>query len=217
MKRSQINKIIQDNISFIEGTGFVLPPFAKWTVSEWDAIGGEYDGVRNGRLGWDVSDYGSGDFHKKGIVALTIRIGNEKIDGFDKPYAEKLLILEPFQEIPLHFHPNKIEDLINRGGADFFIKLYNSNPDDSINTVPVNVFMDGRRFTVPSGEIIRVRPGESITLLPRQYHAFWSESGKTLFGEVTMTNNDHHFFDVEPGPTEIEEDEPLLFLRVADY
>ena len=207
MKRSQINTIIEDSIKFIEDCKFHIPPFAEWTVEEWKTKGSEYDDIRNNGLGWDVSDYGFGNFHKLGIVALTIRSAHQKIfSKYEKPFAEKLLCLEQGQELPLHLHPQKVEDLINRGGSDFFIKLYKANPDNSISDDFVDVLMDGRKLTIKAGEILRVRVGESITLLPNHYHTFWVESGKTLFGEVTMTNNEHYFYEKSPTSTVIEED-----------
>lgn len=218
MKRSEINEIIKNNIEFIQSNGFNLPPFATWTLEEWKSKGREYDDIRNNSLGWDVSDYGCGDFYKLGIVAFTIRNGNQKVfQVYEKPFAEKLLILEPRQEIPLHFHPSKVEDLINRGKTDIMIKLYHSNPDYSISEKPVDVLMDGHRFTIGAGEIIKVKPGESITLVPRQYHTFWSESDKALLGEVTMTNNDHYFYNLSPSPTIIEEDVLPLYLLSNEY
>lgn len=207
MKRSQINQIIEDSIQFVEECGFFLPPFAKWTADDWKSKGKEYDDIRSNMLGWDVSDYGSGDFHRRGIVAFTIRIANQKVfSKYIKPYAEKILILEQGQELPLHLHPRKVEDIINRGGGDFLIRLYKADPDNSISDDDVEVLMDGRKLTVESGSVLRVKPGESVTLLPDHYHTFWAESGKVLFGEVTMTNNDHFFYGKPPAFSAIEED-----------
>ena len=220
MYRSEINKLIDKSITFAEHVGFVLPPFAKWTVDDWKSKGsdGEHINIYKSGLGWDVSDYGFGEFLKTGIIALTIRNGIEKIYKHEKTYAEKLLFLEPNQNVPIHFHPFKIEDLINRSGDVFYIKLYNVNEDNSIDMEsPVPTFMDGRTFTVNPGEIITVKPGESITLMPRQYHQFWTEKEKTLFGEVTMTDNTHHFYNCKPSETKIIEDVPLKYLLTSDY
>jgi len=217
MKRSQINMIIDESIYFTEKMNFFIPPFAKWTIDEWKTKSHNYKNIFTSKLGWDISDYGLGNFKKTGIVALTIRNGVEKIFGFEKPYAEKLLILEPFQEVPIHFHPCKIEDLINRGGKDFYIRLYNSNIDNSMNYEPVNVFMDGKKFIINAGDTLTIKPGESITLLPRQYHKIWTEKGKTLFGEVTMTNNDHHFYEINPDVMEITEDVQPKYYLANEY
>ena len=217
MKRSQIDYIIEEDIKFIQEVGFLLPPFALWTLCDWRIKGHEYDNIKANMLGWDVSDYGFGNFSECGIVAFTIRSGNENSGDYAKPYAEKLLILESNQECPLHFHPNKIEDLINRGGGDFFIKLYNANCDKSLSNAPVEVLMDGHKFIVEAGEVIRVKPGESITLKPRQYHSFWAEHSKVLFGEVTMSDNIHHFYDKIPSQMIIEEDSQKKYVLSNEY
>lgn len=217
MKRSQINQIISGNIEFIRKLGFCLPPFAYWGLQDFKSNEAECRQLIRNMLGWDVSDYGFGDFFSCGIVAFTIRSGNHESGAYVKPYAEKLLILEPGQACPMHFHPNKIEDLINRGGGDFIIRLYNDNGDGGLSEEPVEVFMDGRVFTCGAGEEIRVKPGESITLRPRQYHTFWADDKKVLFGEVTMNDNVHHFYGKNPGLMEIEEDEPEKHLLSNDY
>ena len=74
--------------------------------------------------------------------------------------------------------------------------------------------------TVPAGGVVRLEPGESITLVPYCYHAFWGERGRVLVGEVSLVNDDatdNHFHDkVGRFPT-IDEDEPPVHLLVNDY
>lgn len=67
MKRSEINAIMQKNLEFISKMGFRLPPFAYFTPQEWQEKGHEYDEIRNHMLGWDITDYGHGDFEKIGL------------------------------------------------------------------------------------------------------------------------------------------------------
>jgi len=217
LKRSQINEIIKESIDFIQAQGFQLPPFAKWTTLDWENKGVEYDNLRQAGLGWDVADYGLDDFAKIGIVALTIRLGSIPTLGYEKPYAEKLLVLQPDQEVPLHFHPNKIEDLINRGTTDCYICFYRAKADGSLDEQPVTILMDGCIKTVAAGQKIVLKPGESVTLLPKQYHKIWAGREKVLLGEVTMVNNDHHFFDVSPSATIIEEDVQPEYYLVNEY
>ena len=76
MKRSEINKIILENIDFINKMNFKLPKFAYFTPDEWKEKGSEYDEIRENMLGWDVTDYGHGDFEKIGLFLFTIRNGN---------------------------------------------------------------------------------------------------------------------------------------------
>ena len=62
MKRSQINTIMQNADAFIRSRGFYLPPFAYWTPEEWAARGPEVEEIVDNRLGWDITDFGQGDF-----------------------------------------------------------------------------------------------------------------------------------------------------------
>ena len=58
---------------------------------------------------------------------------------------------------------SRTEDIINRGGGNVLIRVYNSLPDESIDyESEVTVHTDGRTYTVPAGTRIRLTPGESI-------------------------------------------------------
>ncbi len=222
MKRSEINRILQESISFIEKMNFHLPPFAHWKPEDWEGKGEEYDEIRDNMLGWDITDFGKGDFYREGLVLFTIRNGNLNIKKYIKPYAEKILIVREEQITPFHFHWSKMEDIINRGGGNVLIQLYNSTEDGGLSDTPVHISMDGRNYTAPAGTIVRLTPGESITLFPKVYHKFWGEKGTgfTLLGEVSSVNDDNidnRFLEpVGRFPT-IEEDEPPFRLLVIDY
>jgi len=222
MKRSEINKIIQEAISFINERGFFLPPFAYWSPREWENKGHEYDEIRDNMLGWDITDFGSGNFYKIGLVMFTLRNGNLNINKYTKPYAEKLLIVEEEQITPFHFHWSKMEDIINRGGGNLLVQVYNVTDDKKLAKTPVQISRDGRNYTAPAGTIIRLTPGESITISPKVYHKFWGEkgTGKILLGEVSKVNDDRvdNYFlkKVERFPS-IEEDEPPLYLLANEY
>jgi len=132
MKRSQINAIIKDTMEWLEERKVSLPPFAYWTPADWAAKGHEYDEIRENMLGWDVTDYGRGDFNKVGLLLFTIRNGNLKNPEFAKPYAEKMLISQVDQISPNHFHWNKMEDIINRGVGTLLLQLWNSTTTGSL-------------------------------------------------------------------------------------
>jgi D-lyxose ketol-isomerase len=173
-------------------------------------------------LGWDITDFGSGNFRKKGLLLFTLRNGNLNNEKYTKPYAEKIMIVEEEQVTPFHFHWNKMEDIINRGGGNLLIRLYNSTESEEFGEDPVNVSVDGRNFTIESGEIVRLTPGESITLPPYQYHEFWGEKGcgKVLVGEVSKVNDDrvdNRFYDEVGRFPAIEEDEYPLYLLCNEY
>lgn len=115
MKRSEINAAIKRMEAMAAAHGVVLPPFCGWTPAEWEDKGREYDEIRDTMLGWDVTDYGQGDFTKVGFSLITLRNGNLKLCAqYPKTYAEKLLYLEESQYSPMHFHWSKMEDIINR-------------------------------------------------------------------------------------------------------
>ena len=222
MKRSQINDIMREADSFIKERGFYLPPFAYWTPKDWTTKGPEAREIVENGLGWDITDFGSGDYQKCGLFLFTMRNGHprnlERLQG--KLYAEKLMIVEVEQVTPMHFHWHKTEDIINRGGGQLALQLYNSTVDEDLSPTDVTVSMDGVKHKVKAGDTVVLNPGESITLPNLLYHKFWGVGGRVLVGEVSLVNDDktdNRFHEpVGRFPT-IEEDEPPLHLLVNDY
>ena len=224
MKRSQINAALKELEAMCVKHGFVLPPFCNFSPEDWADKGHDYDEIRDNMLGWDITDYGQGDFDRIGFSLITLRNGNLKMAGkYPKTYAEKLLYLREGQYSPMHFHWSKMEDIINRGGGNVLIRVYNSLPDESIDYVKdVPVYMDGRAFTVPAGTQVRLCPGESITVQPYMYHDFNVEqgTGPVLLGEVSQCNDDSNDNRFEPPMGRfpaIEEDEPPYRLLCSEY
>lgn len=222
MKRSEINAAIKEMERMIQKHGFAIPPFCKWTPEEWADKGHEYDEIRDNMLGWDITDYGLGRFQEVGFALITLRNGNVKDVRYTKPYAEKLLMVQEGQMAPMHFHWNKMEDIINRGGGNVLITVYNSTADGQFAESDVTVHSDGRTYTVPAGTKVRLTPGESITIQPYLYHDFHVETGTgaVLLGEVSMCNddeNDNRFYEPIGRFPEIEEDEPPYRLLCNEY
>lgn len=222
MKRSEINHAISEAIEFTKKLNFFLPPFAFWTPEEWQSKKSEYNEIKDTMLGWDVTDFGYGDFKSYGFVAFTIRNGSINLDKYKKPYAEKIIISHENQITPFHFHWSKMEDIVNRGGGNLMIQLYNSTEEGKFSKAPVIISVDGRNYEVPAGEIIRLKPGESISLQQKLYHKFWAEQGhgSILLGEVSMLNDDNadnRFYEESPRFTAIEEDQPALYLLCNQY
>jgi D-lyxose ketol-isomerase len=224
MKRSEINAILRDALSFLREHKSVLPPFAYWSPGQWKQRRGEADGVIRQQLGWDITDFGSGDFDRVGLFLFTVRNGtlDDAAQG-GKNYAEKILIVREQQLTPAHFHFKKMEDIINRGGGELVIQLWKSTKDESLDEdSEVTVQIDSMPVTVPAGGKVSLEPGQSITLPPFLYHAFWAAPGKgtVLVGEVSRVNDDRtdNRFATPVGrfPT-IEEDEPPLHLLTIDY
>src|SRR5205823_1812062 len=94
--------------------------------------------------------------------------------GRGKLYAEKILVVDVDQVTPLHFHWIKTEDIINRGGGQLVVQLYNATSDEGLADTPVSGSIDGIMRTVEPGGTVTLRRGESITLPPYCYHAFWA-------------------------------------------
>ena len=215
MKRSEINEAIKYMEELIRKHKFELPPFCNWTPEEWQTKNEEYDEIRDNMLGWDITDYGLGDWEKVGFALITIRNGNQKDERYKKTYAEKLLMLKEGQHSPMHFHWTKSEDIINRGGGTLIIHLYNDNGNGEFADSDVLVNADGRSYYVKAGTGVELKPGESITLWPHQYHDFdvKTGTGDVLIGEVSMCNDDtsdNRFFE-EVGRFPIIEEDVLPY------
>lgn len=223
MKRSEINRIMRLADVFIGERGFFLPPFAYWTPADWQQKGPEVSEIVANKLGWDITDFGCGDFERVGLFLFTLRNGHPRnwAARQGKLYAEKLLIVRPGQVTPMHFHWAKMEDIINRGGGELVFQLYNAAPDEGLDEQrEVRVQMDGVWRVFSPGARVSLQAGESITLQQRLYHRFWAEGSAVLAGEVSLVNDDEHDNRFEPPVgrfPDIEEDEPPLYLLVNDY
>jgi hypothetical protein len=223
MKRSEINAIMREADAFMRAHQFYLPPFAYWTPDDWRRKGPEANEIANHALGWDITDFGQGKYDEVGLFLFTIRNGTPENlkTGRGKVYAEKLLIIGVNQITPFHFHWQKTEDIINRGGGRLMIQLYNSTPDEKLDkSSEVVVSLDGVVHTLPAGAVVMLEPGASITLGTGLYHKFWAEGSRVLCGEVSTVNDDHTdncFLDPIGRFASIEEDEPPLHLLVGDY
>ncbi|MEA4933077.1 MAG: D-lyxose/D-mannose family sugar isomerase [Lawsonibacter sp.] len=222
MKRSEINTIIKDFEALMKEYRFALPPFLGFTPEEWAEKGHAYDEIRDNALGWDVTDYGEGHFDTLGLALITIRNGNVHDSKYTKTYAEKIMMLRDGQVSPNHFHWNKMEDIINRGGGNLVFKLWNATQDEGLGDTDVEICQDGRRYMVPAGTEIVLHPGESLSLYPYYYHEFYVQSGTglALIGEVSMCNDDNtdnRFYQTLGRFPSIEEDEPPYRLLCTEY
>ena len=222
MKRSEVNACIKYMENLIKEHGYILPPFCNWTPEEWETKGHEYDEIRDNMLGWDITDYGRGDWEKLGFALVTLRNGNQHDPKYKKVYEEKLLMLKETQHSPMHFHWVKSEDIINRGGGILIIHVYNDDGNGGLADTDVLVNSDGRSYYVPAGTGVELKPGESITIWPHQYHDFDIKpgTGDVLIGEVSQCNDDNtdNLFYEEMGRfPEIEEDEPPYRLLCNEY
>ena len=222
MKRSFINKTIHEAEEFFASCNFKLPKFAFLTP---DAIRAKFSAaseIYDCKLGWDMTDFGSGDFFKVGLFLFTLRNGIIKSSKYPKGYAEKIMISRSQQVCPMHCHELKREDIICRGGGNLVFRLFNrKGTENALDDSPVRVSRDGEIIEVKPGDEVVITPGESLTLTPNLYHEFYAEKGATvLIGEVSAVNDDvtdNLFLESLPRFPAVDEDEPPYRLLVSDY
>ncbi len=223
MKRSEINRYIEEADAFFVSNGFLLPPFAHWSPEDWRRHGSDAAELRSVRLGWDVTDFHSGNFHSVGLTLFTLRNGSPASPRPAKIYAEKIMFVREGQVTPSHYHISKTEDIINRGGKGtgrLALQLYNSDEGGGFASTPISVFCDGIERRLDPGATTTLGPGESITLTPRLYHTFYAVEGDCLVGEVSSLNDDatdNYFKDPLPRYPAIVEDEPATRLLCNEY
>ena len=223
MKRSELNRWIDEALAFYDSFHFLVPAWARWSPDEWKKAGGVPDEIRDCQLGWDITTFGSGEFEKMGLILLTIRNGllvPQNGKEYSKPYAEKIMMVRDHQITPRHFHMQKQEDIINRGGGNLVIELW---PSDPVKKVLLDkeftVSVDGFPRTMRPGDKLVLTPGESVCMCPCHAHLFYGE-GTVMVGEVSRVNDDftdNFFVDGMPRFDPIEEDEPARYLLGIDY
>ena len=223
MKRSEINNAIEYVVDKCKDFNLPLPPFAYYSPEKWTTVGENEKEIVDNMLGWDVTDFGTGKFDQVGLTVFVFRNGNfNNSKEYPKPYCEKLLYVKDGQILPFHFHWNKTEDIINRGGGEVEITLYQSDESETFLEDDVVISMDGKKVTVPAGGKIVLHPGESVTLSPYQYHQWQGVpgTGDTFLFEVSTTNDDHvdnRFYVKQDRIPNVEEDEKPRYLMFADY
>lgn len=222
LRRSVIDASIDDAVAFFARQRFPLPAWAFWNPAEWRlrGAGAEYEEIRRLRWGWDVTDFGSGDFVRTGRTIFTLR--NGRLDDPDsRSYAEKVMYLAEGQRSPIHRHRHKREDIICRGGGNVMIALWRAAADGRLSDEAFTVSNDGWRRTVAPGEMLRLRPGESLCVPPATYHQFWAEEGRgaSLSMEISTICDDltdNVFLESGERFPRIEEDAPARHRLCSD-
>lgn len=225
MKRSQINDAISRAMNRLNEYKITLPCFGYWKKEDWEKNKDISSRIRERMLGWDVTDFGQDDFDRCGATLFTVRNGDKDDPEQKMPYAEKYIILsdKTEQEIPLHYHILKSEDIINRGGGVLVVELYHKTADGGLDTEKeVVVYTDSIRRTLKPGEPIEVNPGDSITLEPFVYHRFYAKKdcGLLVVGEVSKVNDDNTdnvFYKKSERFSTVEEDETITYPLVNEY
>lgn len=211
MLRSEIDGLIAEAQALFAAQGLALPPWARFSPADWAARPEQARFCAERQMGWDVTDFGSGNFAARGLLLLCTRNGIQGRAG-ERPYAEKLMVVRDAQETPFHRHIVKAEDIINRGGGDLVVEV-TLFAGDTETADPVAVLVDGDlRRLAPRSPIV-LAPGESITLVPGQMHRFYGR-GTVLVGEVSQTNDDHNdnvFLEPVGRFAAVREDAPTRF------
>lgn len=221
MKRSLVNEILLEGDRFIRSFGYVMPPFAYWSPDQLKAA--DHAAIKTRGMGWDITDYGQGKFDELGLFLFTTRNGllSDLDGGRGMVYAEKIMISRKDQISPMHRHVIKSEDIINRGGGKLVLELFMRDADGGIDRdAEVVVPVDGIERRVDAGGLLKLDPGESVTLHPNVWHAFWGEGADVLIGEVSTVNDDNtdNIFEMDIGRfAAIDEDEAPVHLLVSDY
>lgn len=189
MKRSTINAAYREALGVFARVGWALPPDPRW----------------------DVTDCGSGDFERYGLVLVNL--------AEEPEYSEKLIYLRVGQSVPAHTHRKKKEDIICRFG-EMMMELWAGPPAAARSGTPLRIKRSGDWTEVNEGQPFLLGAGERVTLVPGIYHRFWPTLADTLIGEVSTANddlNDNFFADpsIARFPV-IEEDEPAAVRLVGD-
>ena len=222
MKRSEINAAIQWAKEFLGTNNIRLPEMAYWTPEDWRKNAAKTDVVRKVMLGWDITDFGTGDFTRVGAVLYTVRNGLLDDPSTGVPYCEKYIVMKEGQRLPKHYHVFKTEDIINRAGGELQVFLWNADKDGNELATDVHVFMDGIERVFRPGEEIVVRKGSSISLAPYIAHVFCPRpgTGDLIVGEVSKVNDDNtdnYFLEPTARFADIVEDEPAIHPLCNEY
>jgi len=222
LTRSIVNQSIKQAMAHMDDLGIRLPKFAFWTVDDWATKGHALDEIRDCRLGWDVTDFGSHDFHNIGRTLFTLRNGNVHNAAYPKSYAHKFLFNPEGQRAPAHFHKSKMEDIQNLAGGNVLVQLTSTKPDNAPSDKPLTIKVDGEAIQLKSGGIIRLEPGMSVCIPPRTIHQFWAEEGKgiTVSAEISSVCDDlddNYFLDPAQRFPQILEDEARDYYLCSEY
>lgn len=206
MKRSAVNHAVRRAEATLEVHSWALPVWARWAVQDHRANPELSAWLRERQLGWDVTDFGAGDFAARGLTLFCVRNGTAGPE--ERPYAEKLLFVDVDQETPFHAHKIKLEDIIVRGGGTLCIEF---TPEGAVRDIDVDTLRIDGAFAPLFGQVHRLTAGQSVTVPRGIQHRFWGEGAPVFVAEVSQCNDDltdNYFLQPLGRFSRIQEDEP---------
>ena len=224
MKRSEINQLITEGVVLFRKMGISLPPQAHWNLETWYEHRNLAEEMRRRSIGWDLTDFGSGDFSKIGMFNYTVSNGFIDLTTSkpaDQPYSNKVKIVKEGQAYPRHHHRSKIEDNVVLAGTQFDIELHNVGPNDEVDMQnEVRIMRNNIWESYPPGATITLVPGERVRFEPRHYHRLFVQQGMVAVEEVSSVSDDTDTCwlpeDRVTRYPEIEEDQKPKYLLCSD-
>ena len=210
MRRSAINQSLREAEATLAEYRWALPAWANWTLDDHRAKAEHSAWLRARQLGWDVTDFGSGDFENRGLALFCVRNGTKGSN--ERPYAEKLLFVGVGQETPFHAHKQKLEDIMVRSDGTLCMEF--SEEGAVLDVAETTVRIDGAEAPL-YGQVHRLTAGQSITVPRGVQHRFWGEGSPVFAAEVSQCNDDltdNYFLEPLGRFSQIEEDEPAYRL-----
>jgi D-lyxose ketol-isomerase len=222
LSRSVVEMSIDRMVATCAKFGVHLPPFAFWSADVWDGYPPAVEEIRDCMLGWDVTDFSSGDYANIGRTLFTLRNGSVSKPGYPKRYAEKLLLNPEGQRAPAHYHASKMEDIRNLAGGNMLVQLTRVSPAGQPVETSFEISRDGERLPIEAGGLLRLEAGQSVCIPPFTLHQFWGEPGTgiTLSAEVSSVcddRGDNYFVNPAQRFPEILEDVPRRHYLCHEY
>lgn len=221
MKRSEINTAITEAVQFFRAMNFPLPAYAYWSPADWLSNQTDMTEVFDLALGWDVTDFGSGNLASIGRTIFTLRNGRGDLE-YAKTYAQKIMHMPEGQKSIVHYHQVKMEDIFNQGGGTILVSLWPIAPEGSPSPGQLKISVSGCKTQITAGIPIRLTPGNWVCIPPYTYHQFWAEDGygPVLSMEISSICNDYTDNFFWPEGTRfplIEEDVPAQYVLCHEY
>ncbi len=196
MIRPDIENLIDEALVYFKARSIsLLPPNATWDVRQWTDFfqrnPDRLDYFSENGIGWDVSDFGLGDFEKYGGVFYTVH--NNTYSSLPSGFrmAEKWILRNEGQGAPAHYHKIKSEYTTNFGPGNLEVTIGGIFLDGTIDsTSMVSVEVDHLSDNYTPGDKILLKLGSYIFLPAGTIHSFKVYEDRSIVHEVSSANDD---------------------------